>query len=119
MAAGGAMRPGVIFECVGAPGMLQAVIEGAPPTARVVVVGACMEEDHIEPLMAINKQLSMEFVFAYTADEFALTLERLASGAIDAAAALSMEVALAQTPEAFRLAQQAGEHVKIIINPQR
>lgn len=99
--------------------MLQAVIEGAPPLARIVVVGACMEEDHIEPLMAINKQLSMEFVFAYTPEEFALTLQRLASGAIDASAVLTMEAALADTLMAFQLAKQAGEHVKIIIDPSR
>lgn len=119
MASGRTMRPAVIFECVGAPGMLQAVIEGAPPLARIVVVGACMEADAIEPLMAINKQLSMEFVFAYTAEEFALTLQRLASGAIDGAAALTLEAALDETPAAFDMAKQAGEHVKIIIDPQR
>ncbi|MFD2677868.1 zinc-binding dehydrogenase [Camelimonas lactis] len=119
VATGRPMRPAVIFECVGAPGMLQAVIEGAPPLGRIVVVGACMEADHIEPLMAINKQLSMEFVFAYTPDEFALTLKRLANGDIDGAAALTMEAALADTPQAFELAKQAGQHVKIVINPQR
>ena len=119
MATGRATRPAMIFECVGAPGMLQAVIEGAPPSARIVVVGACMEADRIEPLMAINKQLSMEFVFAYTADEFALTLKRLASGEINGAAALTMEAALADTPQAFELARQADQHVKIVIDPQR
>lgn len=117
MATGRAMRPAVVFECVGVPGMLQAVIEGAPPLARIVVVGACMEPDQIEPMMAINKQLSMEFVFAYTPEEFALTLERLSNGQIDGAAILTMEAALAETPAAFEAAKQASAHVKIIIDP--
>lgn len=118
VACGETPRPAVIFECVGAPGMLQAVIEGAPPLARVIVVGACMEEDRIEPLMAINRQLSMEFVLAYEPQEFALILGRIASGQIDAGAVITWEASLDETARAFRLARQAGEHVKIVVNPQ-
>ena len=42
-------RP-LIFECVGAPGVLQALAEAAPAGARIVVAGVCMQTDHIEPL---------------------------------------------------------------------
>ena len=42
-------RPAVIFECVGVPGVIEQVIEGAPSGERIVVVGVCMETDRIEP----------------------------------------------------------------------
>src|SRR5262245_34935988 len=58
-------RP-VIFECVGAPGVLQHIIEGAPLLSRVVVVGVCMKTDSIEPAIAINKEIDLRFVLAYT-----------------------------------------------------
>ena len=45
------MRPGVIFECVGVPGIIQQMLEGAPKAARIVVVGVCMEKDAIEPAL--------------------------------------------------------------------
>ena len=40
-----ALKPALIFECVGIPGLLQQVFEGAPRDARIVVVGVCMETD--------------------------------------------------------------------------
>ena len=43
-------RP-LIFECVGAPGILQALALAAPGGARIVVAGVCMETDKIEPLV--------------------------------------------------------------------
>ena len=42
---GGTAKDAVIFEAVGVPGIIQQIIEGAPPKARVVVVGVCMETD--------------------------------------------------------------------------
>lgn len=38
------IRDAIIFDCVGVPGMLPSLIQNAPPTAHIVVVGACMEE---------------------------------------------------------------------------
>ena len=64
----------MIFECVGVPGVIQQIMEGAPPSARIVVVGVCMETDRIEPFFGIVKQLNVQFVLAYTAQEFAESL---------------------------------------------
>src|SRR6202012_113839 len=36
------LRPAVIFECVGVPRVIQQIMEGAPASARIVVVGVCM-----------------------------------------------------------------------------
>src|SRR5258708_11540255 len=40
-----ALKPALIFGCVGIPGLLQQVFEGAPRDGRVVVVGVCMESE--------------------------------------------------------------------------
>jgi threonine dehydrogenase-like Zn-dependent dehydrogenase len=107
----------VIFECVGAPGLLQAAIEGAPSGARIVVVGVCMKPDVIEPALALNKELGIEFVFAYSADEFASTLAGIADGRIDVAPVLSEEISLAQTPDAFRRLSADPTLVKVMVRP--
>jgi len=65
------MRPTVAFECVGVPGVIQQIVDGAPAGARIVVVGVCMETDKIEPFFGILKQVNVQFVLAYTAQEFA------------------------------------------------
>ena len=68
----------MIFECVGVPGMIDDVISGAPLFSRVVVVGVCMDKDAIRPAMAINKEIDLRFVLAYTPLEYRDTLHMLA-----------------------------------------
>lgn len=117
--AGRTLRDAVIFECVGVPGMLQSLLENAPPGAHVVVVGACAEDDRILPVLAINKQLRFSFVFAYTPGEFAETLHALGEGAIDPGVFLTGKVGLDETAQAFARLGSPGNDVKIIVEPWR
>lgn len=117
--AGRSLRDAVIFECVGVPGMLQSLMENAPPGAHVVVVGACAEDDKILPVLAINKQLRFSFVFAYSPDEFAETLHALGEGQIDPDVFLSGAVSLEETAGAFERLANPGNDVKIVVQPWR
>ena len=67
-----ALKPALIFECVGVPGLIQQVFEGAPRDARIVVVGVCMETDRAEPMLGILKELNVQYVLGYTPEEFAI-----------------------------------------------
>ena len=116
---GAAGKRAVIFECVGAPGVLQGLLEGAPPGARIVVAGVCMQADSIEPFLAITKQLSMTFVLGYTPDEFALTLHRIAEGQIDVAPVITDAVGLSGVADAFVRLGDPETQVKIMVEPAR
>ena len=74
---------GVIFECVGVPGLIDQVMLGAPRGCRIVVVGVCMEHDSIRPMLGINKELNLQFVLGYSPEEFAKTLHNIAEGVVD------------------------------------
>jgi threonine dehydrogenase-like Zn-dependent dehydrogenase len=112
-------KPGVIFECVGVPGVLQQVLEGAPRDARVVVVGVCMEPDRIEPFFAIRKELSLHFVLGYSGEEFAQTLRHLAEGALDGGPMITGRVGLDSTRNAFTDLADPVRHAKILVEPWR
>ena len=112
-------RPGLIFECVGVPGVLQQILEGAPRKARVVVVGVCMETDSFEPILGINKELSLQFVLGYTPEEFAITLGNLAAGKINAAPLVTAKVGVDGIPAAFDALGRPEDHVKILAEPWR
>lgn len=112
-------RPGVLFECVGVPGILQQLLEGAPRHARIVVVGVCMEPDRFEPFFAIRKQLNLQFVLGYTADEFRASLSHLAEGLIDAAPMLTGRVGLEGVRAAFDDLADPARHAKILVEPWR
>jgi threonine dehydrogenase-like Zn-dependent dehydrogenase len=114
-----ALKPALIFECVGVPGVLQQVFEGAPRDARVVVVGVCMETDRSEPMLAILKELNVQYVLAYTPDEFAASLRWLAEGQVDAASLVTGRVGIDGVAQAFSDLAHPETHTKIIVEPWR
>lgn len=116
---GRSIRDAVVFECVGVPGMLQQLIEKSPPTARIIVVGVCMESDTIEPSLAINKQLGLNFVFGYSPEEFAATLHDIAEGKRDVTPLLSGTVGRAGVADAFKALSGGGAQIKLLVDPGR
>ena len=110
-------RSGVFFECVGVPGVIQTMMAGAPKDGRIVVVGVCMESDQFEPLYGINKELNLQFVLGYTAEEFAETLHNIAEGNLDVEAMITGSVNLDGVPQAFEDLADPEQHAKILVQP--
>jgi threonine dehydrogenase-like Zn-dependent dehydrogenase len=109
----------VVFECVGAPGVLQHLIEASPAGSQIVVAGVCMETDKIEPAIAITKEIELTFVFGYTPDEFAMTLRQLSEGVIDVSRVVTGKVGLDEVAQAFVTLGDPEAHVKILVEPGR
>jgi threonine dehydrogenase-like Zn-dependent dehydrogenase len=107
----------VVFEAVGVPGILNDILRRGPARSRVVVVGVCMEEDAINPLFGISKEMSVHFAVAYSRDEFSSSLRSIAEGEIDVAPMVTAEVGLDQVPWAFDALANPEEHCKIIVTP--
>jgi threonine dehydrogenase-like Zn-dependent dehydrogenase len=114
-----ALKPALIFECVGVPGLLQQVFEGAPRNARIVVVGVCMETDRSEPMLGIMKELNVQYVLGYTPDEFVASLRLLAEGEVDAASLVTGRVGIDGVAQAFEDLANPERHTKIIVEPWR
>lgn len=110
-------RP-VIFECVGVPGMIESIIDEAPIMSRVVVVGVCVGEDRITPFMAINKEIDLRFVLAYTPLEYRDTLHQLADGKIDPRPMITSTVGLDGVADAFTALGNPEGEAKILIDPR-
>jgi threonine dehydrogenase-like Zn-dependent dehydrogenase len=116
---GPALKRQAIFECVGVPGLIQQVMEGAEPGAQIVVVGVCMEPDTFEPMFAINKELDFKFTFGHSPEEFEAALHQIAEGTIDADALLTGVTGLGGVAAAFEDLAGADTHAKIVIDPWR
>jgi threonine dehydrogenase-like Zn-dependent dehydrogenase len=114
-----ALRPALIFECVGIPGMIQQLFEGAARDARIVVVGVCMESDRSEPMLGIMKELNVQYVLGYTPDEFAASLRLIAEGKVDAASLVTATVGIDGVAQAFADLTNPERHTKIIVEPWR
>ncbi len=108
----------VIFECVGVPGVIDSLIDGAPLFSRVVVVGVCVGVDQITPAMAINKEIDLRFVLGYTPLEFRDTLHMLAAGEVDPRPLITATVGLDGVDAAFTALGTPDVHAKILIDPR-
>jgi threonine dehydrogenase-like Zn-dependent dehydrogenase len=108
----------VIFECVGVPGVIDSIIDGAPLFSRVVVVGVVVGPDQITPAMAINKEIDLRFAIGYTPLEFRDALHMLAEGEIDPRPLITGTVGLDGVDAAFTALGDPEVHAKILIDPQ-
>lgn len=92
---------------------------GAQRGCRFVVVGVCMEQDQIRPLLAVSKELSLQFVLAYTAEEFALTLHHIAEGDLPVDPLITGRVGIGGVAGAFADLKSPERHAKILVEPWR
>ncbi len=112
-------RPAVLFECVGVPGVIQQLMDGAPRGARIVVVGLCLEPDRIQPFVGVNKELGIQFVLAYSQQEFAATLRAIAEGHIEVDPLITGKTGVGGVASAFEALSNPEAHAKILVEPWR
>ncbi|MEB2285841.1 MAG: alcohol dehydrogenase [Polyangiaceae bacterium UTPRO1] len=117
-AAGFVPKRPIVFECVGVPGVIQGIVDGAPLFSRVVVAGVCMQRDEIEPALAVNKEIDLRFALGYSPLEYRDALQMIAQGRIRCAPLLTGLVGLDGVDDAFEALGDPETHAKILIDPQ-
>jgi threonine dehydrogenase-like Zn-dependent dehydrogenase len=117
LAAADGKRVPVVFDAIGVPGSLEAVIKAAPAMGRVCVVGSCMQTDAVRPLVAQVKQLTIVFSMAYDPFEFGDTLRAIAEGEIDVTPMITGTCGVDGVPAAFVALGNPEEHVKVLVEP--
>lgn len=109
--------PAVVFEAVGAPGIIDDILRRCPAKTRVVVAGVCMQPDTVHPLYGAAKQVSIQFVFGYDPAEFAVSLRAIAEGDIDVRPMITGSVPLDGMADAFDELAAPDAHCKILVTP--
>lgn len=111
--------PSVVFECVGNAGRIQDAMEAVAPRGLVVVPGACMTEDRIQPTVGLMKEVRLQFSATYTDSDFAAVIDLIARREIEATRLRTRSVTLAEVPEAFAGLAGDPQQIKILIEPGR
>ena len=112
-----------VYEASGKPGVLDQLLYAAPQFTRITVVGACMVDDAIRPIVGIYKNITIEFCLGMGPDgeeyPFAETYERMADGRIDASQLVTGYASLEAVDEVFAHLRPGSyhdiEHMKILI----
>jgi threonine dehydrogenase-like Zn-dependent dehydrogenase len=112
-------RDALVFECTGAAGVLQQILDGVPVNARIVMAGACPVTDRFEPLVGTLKEVNIQFAVAYTPAEFSRTLHDLCEGRLDVSAMVTARVGTADVARAMAELSDPERQVKIVVEPWR
>jgi (R,R)-butanediol dehydrogenase/meso-butanediol dehydrogenase/diacetyl reductase len=107
--------PDVIFECVGAPGLINQTMMEAPRGCRIVVAGVCQQPDTIMPLMGIVKELELQFVLGYRPADFDYVIAMIASDRVDVAPMITDVVDLDKLPGAFEALRKPVHQCKVML----
>jgi threonine dehydrogenase-like Zn-dependent dehydrogenase len=110
-------KPAVVFDAVGVPGIIDDVMRRARHGTRLVVVGVCMQADTVHPFFAIAKEISVQFVLAYDAQEFGDSLRAIAEGDIEVSPMITGAVGLEDVGAAFDDLADPERHCKILVTP--
>jgi len=105
--------PDVVFECVGAPGMLTKSVMHARKYGRVVSLGFCTQPDPVMPSLASYKCVTIQFLVGYTLKDFQFIADRFDAGHVDPATIVTNQVPLIQLPETFSALRGPNEETKV------
>jgi threonine dehydrogenase-like Zn-dependent dehydrogenase len=78
-----------------------------------------MGKDTIEPMFGIGKELNVQFVLAYTPEEFGAMLHHVAEGKIPTEPLITGKIGVEGVARAFEQLASPENHVKIIVEPWR
>jgi threonine dehydrogenase-like Zn-dependent dehydrogenase len=110
--------PGLnIFECTGAPGVIDQIVKSAPAHSHIVVVGVCPHEEKFTPTEGIVRELTLEFSFAYRPEEFAGALALIEAHPEAVSRLITSRQPLASTEAAFDALAKDPHEIKILIEP--
>lgn len=107
--------PDVIFECVGAPGLINQTMMEAPRGARIVIAGVCQQPDTFMPLMGIMKELELQFVLGYRRADFDYVIAMIASDRVDVAPMITDVIDLDALPAAFEALRKPSHQCKVML----
>jgi threonine dehydrogenase-like Zn-dependent dehydrogenase len=112
-----ATQPMMLFEAVGAKGLINTAMRRVPRDTKIVVVGLCMQTDSFEPTYGVLKELTLQFVVTYTPDEFRDAMHLIADGTVDVSPMITGRVDLDGIAGAFRELAAPDKHTKILVVP--
>ena len=110
-ALGGA--PKLVFECVGAKGILSKAIRHVAQFGRIVSLGFCTAPDAVVPAMASYKCASIQFAVGYSMREFIYIADQMDKGHTGPKAIITRDIALVELPAMIEQLRSPNVETKV------
>ncbi|MFT7529874.1 MAG: threonine dehydrogenase-like Zn-dependent dehydrogenase [Gammaproteobacteria bacterium] len=107
----------VVFECAGADSTIAQSINLVKPGGTVVVMGACSHDIKFIPLIAVGKEVRLQFSLAYDLQDFQRTLDQFSAGCTEPRAMINQTISLDALPQKMELMRQPHYECKVMVDP--
>jgi L-iditol 2-dehydrogenase len=105
--------PDIVYECVGAEGMLGKAIQHVRPYGEVVSLGFCTSPDPIIPGVASYKCATVKFLVGYSMREFLYIADQMDKGHVDPKAIITNDIPLLDLPKMIDALRGPNEETKV------
>jgi L-iditol 2-dehydrogenase len=105
--------PDIVYECVGAEGMLGKAIQHVRPYGEIVSLGFCTSPDPIIPGVASYKCATMKFLVGYSMREFLYIADQMDKGHVDPKAIITNDIPLLDLPKMIDALRGPNEETKV------
>ena len=109
--------PQVVFEGVGAEGMMMKSVMHVGQFGRIVSLGFCTTPDPIIPGMASYKCASIQFAVGYSMKEFIYIADQMDKGHADPKAIITNVISLPDLPAMMATLRGSNDETKVHVHP--
>jgi threonine dehydrogenase-like Zn-dependent dehydrogenase len=110
-------KPAVVFECVGAAGMLQRIIDSSDMWTRVFAAGGWYTGDTLDCTAATHKGVTIQFGGGPHPEDWYGTLDAICDGRLDPLPSIGKIIGLDEVPDALDLTRRAEGPPRIVVHP--
>jgi threonine dehydrogenase-like Zn-dependent dehydrogenase len=111
-------KPAVVFECVGAPGLIDRIIDDCDMWTRIFAAGGWYTGDTIDCTAATHRGVSIQFGGGPHPEDWYGTLDAIAEGRLDPLPSVGRIIGLDEVPEALDMTRRSEGPPRIIVHPQ-
>ena len=107
----------VVFECVGAAGLIQKIVESVDMSTRIYCAGGWYSGDSLSVTDATRQGVTIQFGGGPHPQDWYGTLDAIAAGRLDPLPSVGAVISLDEVPEALDLARKSNGPPRIVVHP--
>jgi threonine dehydrogenase-like Zn-dependent dehydrogenase len=115
----GIATPPVVFECVGAPGLLGQIVDSCQMWTRIHAAGGWYTGDTLDCTAATHKGVTIQFGGGPHPEDWYGTLDAICDGRLDPLPAVGRSIGLDEVPAALDQTRRSEGPPRIIVYPNR
>ena len=107
----------VVFECVGAAGLIQKIVDSVDIGTRIYCAGGWYSGDSLSVTDATRQGVTIQFGGGPHPQDWYGTLDAIAAGRLDPLPSIGAVVGLDEVPNALDSARKSTGPARIIVHP--